>query len=419
VTESAPRRAALAFVFVTVVLDMLALGMIVPVLPKLIVQFEGGDTANAARIYGLFGTVWALMQLVSQPVLGALSDRYGRRPVLLLSTFGLGLDCFLMAWAPSLAWLFVGRVISGITAATFSTASAHRRRTPPEKRAGAYGLLGAAFGIGFVLGPAFGGVLGNTDPRLPFWVAGGFSLLNVLYGVFVLPESLPHERRSAFEWRRANPLGSLRLLRSHRELFGLAGANFLGFIAHEVLPSIFVLYTSYRYGWDNRTVGLFLAGVGVSGMIVSGWLIRTILARLGERRTMLTGLALGTAGFAVYGLAPTSAFIWLGVPLQAMWGLANPASMAIMTRRVPPTEQGQLQGANGSLRGVAGLIGPGLFTRRSQRPSARAPRSIYPAPLVLSQRRCSWALLGVAHDVPRLASRNVATCFAGCCFPHR
>jgi len=364
VTGPAPRRAALAFVFVTVVLDMLALGMIVPVLPKLIVQFEGGDTASAARVAGVFGTVWALMQLVSQPVLGALSDRFGRRPVLLLSTFGLGLDYFLMAWAPSLAWLFVGRVISGITAATFSTASAYIADvTPSEKRASAYGLLGAAFGIGFVLGPAFGGLLGNNDPRLPFWVAGGFSMLNMLYGVFVLPESLPDERRSAFEWRRANPLGSLRLLRSHPELFGLARANFLGFVAHEVLPSIFVFYTSYRYGWDLRMVGFFLAGVGVSGMIVSGWLMRTIVARLGERRTLLTGLALGTAGFACYGLAPTSAFVWLGIPLQAMWGIANPASMAIMTRRVPPTEQGQLQGANGSLRGVAGLIGPGLFTQ--------------------------------------------------------
>ena len=394
VTVPGPRRAALAFIFVTVVLDMLALGMIVPVLPKLIVQFEGGDTANAARIYGVFGTVWALMQLVSQPVLGALSDRYGRRPVLLLSTFGLGLDYFLMAWAPSLAWLFVGRVISGITAATFSTASAYIADvTPPEKRAGAYGLLGAAFGIGFVLGPAFGGVLGNTDPRLPFWVAGGFSLLNVLYGVFVLPESLPHERRSAFEWRRANPLGSLRLLRSHRELSGLAGANFLGFIAHEVLPSVFVLYTSYRYGWDNRTVGLFLAGVGVSGMIVSGWLIRTILARVGERGTLLTGLALGTAGFAVYGLAPTSAFVWLGVPLQAMWGISNPASMAIMTRRVPPTEQGQLQGANGSLRGVAGLIGPLLFTQTFS--AAISPRTTFHlpgAPLVLAAALLAGAL---------------------------
>jgi DHA1 family tetracycline resistance protein-like MFS transporter len=386
VTDSAPRRAALAFIFVTVVLDMLALGMIVPVLPKLIVQFEGGDTASAARIYGVFGTVWALMQLVSQPILGALSDRYGRRPVLLLSTFGLGLDYFLMAWAPSLAWLFVGRVISGITAATFSTASAYIADvTPPEKRAGAYGLLGAAFGIGFVLGPAFGGLLGNTNPRLPFWVAGGIGILNVLYGAFVLPESLPHERRSAFDWRRANPLGSLRLLRSHRELFGLASANFLGFIAHEVLPSVFVLYAGYRYGWNNRTMGLFLAGVGISGMIVSGWLIRVILARLGERRTLLTGLALGTAGFAVYGLAPTSALVWLGVPLQAMWGIANPASLALMTRRVPPTEQGQLQGANGSLRGVAGLIGPGLFTQTfAAAVSPRAALHLPGAPLVLA-----------------------------------
>src|SRR6185436_10902609 len=340
-SSTGPRRAALAFIFVTVVLDMLALGMIVPVFPKLVVEFEGGDTGSAAGIFGVFGAVWALMQLVSQPVLGSLSDRFGRRPVLLLSTFGLGLDYLMMAWAPTLGWLFVGRVISGITAATFATASAYIADvTPQEKRASAYGLLGAAFGVGFVLGPAFGGLLGNSDPRLPFWVAGGFSLLNVAYGVFVLPESLPHERRSAFEWRRANPLGSLRLLRSHRELFGLAGANFLGFIAHEVLPSVFVLYTSYRYGWYNRTVGLFLAGVGVSGMIVSGWLIRTILARVGERGTLLTGLALGIAGFAVYGLAPTSALIWLGVPLQAMWGIANPASMAIMTRRVPPTEQG-------------------------------------------------------------------------------
>jgi MFS transporter, DHA1 family, tetracycline resistance protein len=386
VTDQAPRRAALAFIFVTVVLDMLALGMIVPVLPKLIVEFEGGDTAGAARIYGVFGTVWALMQLVSQPVLGALSDRFGRRPVLLLSTFGLGLDYFLMAWAPSLAWLFVGRVISGITAATFATASAYIADvTPPEKRAGAFGMLGAAFGIGFVLGPAFGGVLGNTDPRLPFWIAGAFSLLNVLYGVVVLPESLPRERRSAFDWRRANPLGSLRLLRSHRELFGLASASFLGFIAHEVLPSVFVLYADYRYGWDNRTMGLFLAGVGISGMIVSGWLIHVVLARLGERRTLLTGLALGTAGFAVYGLAPTSALVWLGVPLQAMWGIANPASMALMTRRVQPNEQGQLQGASGSLRGVAGLIGPGLFTQTfAAAVSPRAAFHLPGAPLVLA-----------------------------------
>jgi len=343
---------------------MLALGMIVPVLPKLVVTFEGGDTASAARIYGLFGTVWALMQFIFSPVLGALSDRFGRRPVILLSTLGLGLDYVLMAWAPTLGWLLVGRVISGITAATFATAGAYIADvTPPEKRAGAFGMLGAAFGVGFVLGPAFGGVLGHVDPRLPFWVAGGFSLVNALYGFFVLPESLPRERRAPFAWRRANPVGSLRLLRSHPEIFGLSTANFLGYMAHEVLPSTFVLYTSYRYAWNERTMGLFLAAVGMGGLVVSGGLVRPIVARFGERRVLLAGLACGATGFAIYGVAPTSALLCLGLPLQALWGLANPASQGLMTRRVHPSEQGQLQGANASLRGIAGLVGPGLFTQ--------------------------------------------------------
>jgi DHA1 family tetracycline resistance protein-like MFS transporter len=358
------RRAALAFVFVTVVLDMLALGIVVPVLPKLVVSFEAGDTARAARIYGVFGTAWALMQFAFSPILGALSDRFGRRPVLLLSTIGLGLDYLMMAWAPSLGWLFVGRVISGITAATFATAGAYVADvTPPERRAGAFGMLGAAFGVGFVLGPAVGGVLGHVGPRLPFWMAGSLSLVNASYGFFVLPESLPPARRAAFSWRRANPLGALRLLRSHAEVFGLAAANFLGYVAHEVLPTTFVLYASYRYAWDERTMGLFLAGVGICGMIVSGGLVQPIVERFGERRTLLAGLCCGAAGFATYGVAPTGALLALGVPLQALWGLAAPASQGLMTRRVDPTAQGQLQGANSSLRGIAGLIGPTLFTQ--------------------------------------------------------
>jgi len=391
-----PRRAALAFVFVTVVLDMLALGMIVPVLPKLVVTFEGGDTASAARIYGVFGTVWALMQFVFSPVLGALSDRFGRRPVILLSNLGLGLDYLLMAWAPTIGWLLVGRVISGITAATFATAGAYIADvTPPEKRAGAFGMLGAAFGVGFVLGPAVGGVLGQIGPRLPFWVAGCFSLVNACYGLFVLPESLPVDRRSPFSWQRANPLGSLKLLRSHPEVFGLAGANFLGFIAHEVLPSTFVLYTSYRYGWDTRTMGLFLAGVGISGMIVSGGLVQPVVSRFGERRVLLAGLALGATGFAVYGVAPTSALLCIGVPLQALWGLSAPAAQGIMTRRMPPTEQGQLQGANASLRGIAGLIGPGLFTQTfAVFIGARAGGHLPGAPLLVASALLAggWAL---------------------------
>src|SRR5215467_12489913 len=213
--KGAARPAAFAFVFITVMLDMLAIGVIIPVLPKLVVEFSGGDAEAAARVYGLFGTVWALMQFVFSPVQGALSDRFGRRPVILISNFGLGLDYIVMALAPSLNWLFLGRVISGITAASISTSYAYVADvTPPGERAARFGLLGAAFGVGFVLGPALGGLAGAVDPRLPFWIAAGLSLANALYGFFILPESLPPERRAPFAWRRANPVGALMLLRS-------------------------------------------------------------------------------------------------------------------------------------------------------------------------------------------------------------
>jgi DHA1 family tetracycline resistance protein-like MFS transporter len=267
---AAPRKAALAFIFVTVVLDMLAIGMIAPVLPKLVLGFVEGDTSYGAQVYGLFATAFALMQFVFSPLVGALSDRFGRRPVVLMSNLGLGLDYVLMALAPSLGWLFVGRVIGGITTASYGTATAYIADvTPVERRAGAFGMLGAAFGIGFVLGPALGGVLGAMHPRLPFAVAAGLSLLNFCYGLLVLPESLPVERRAAFQWRRANPLGSLTLLRSHPELFGLSTVLFLSAFAHEVLPSTFVLYASYRYHWTERDVGLALAAVGICSAIVT------------------------------------------------------------------------------------------------------------------------------------------------------
>src|SRR5262245_13919794 len=269
-----PRRAALAFIFAIVLLDVIALGIVIPVLPKLV---EGmvGDTALGAQVFGLFGTVWALMQFFFSPVLGALSDRYGRRPVLLISMTGHGLDYILMALAPNLVWLFIGRVISGVTAASFSTAYAYIADvTEPAKRAAAFGMVGAAFGIGFVLGPALGGILGSFDPRLPFWVAAAFSLANAAYGWLVLPESLPVERRMAFSWARANPVGSLRLLGQNPVLLGLAGVAFLYHLAHVVLPSTAVLYASYRYGFDDMTMGLTLAAVGIASGIVQGFLIR-------------------------------------------------------------------------------------------------------------------------------------------------
>src|SRR5216683_841611 len=291
---------------------MLALGMIIPVLPKLVMNFLAGDTARAAKVYGLFGTVWALMQFVFAPVLGALSDRYGRRPVILLSNFGLGLDYIFMALSPTLSWLFAGRVISGITAASIPTAGAYIADvTAPEKRAGAFGLMGAAFGIGFVLGPALGGILGGIHPRLPFWVAAGFSLVNAMYGLFVLPESLAPEKRGAFSWRRANPIGALTLLRSHPELFGLATANFLVNLSHVVFPSVFVLYGGYRYGWNESTVGLTMALFGISSMIVQAGLVGPVVKRFGERRALLIGLVCAAAGMTIFALAATGRLFWI------------------------------------------------------------------------------------------------------------
>jgi DHA1 family tetracycline resistance protein-like MFS transporter len=357
------RKAALASIFVTVVLDMLALGIIVPVLPKLVLAFEGGDSASAATIFGVFGTAFAAMQFLFSPLLGALSDRFGRRPVILISNLGLGLDYIVMALAPSVSWLLAGRVISGICAATFSTAGAYIADvTPPEKRASGFGMLSAAFGLGFVVGPAVGGLLGSIEPRLPFWVAAALSLTNAAYGFFILPESLPAERRARFQWQRANPVGALTMLRQHASVFGLAGVVFLSGIAHEVQPTMWVLYTDYRYGWDARTVGLTLAAVGVFSAVVGAGLVRVVVARLGERNSLLMGLACGVVGFIIYALAPVGAMFCAAIPVVSLWGLSGPATQSLMTRHVASSEQGRLQGALSGLQGVAFMIGPGLFT---------------------------------------------------------
>ena len=361
--EAPPRRAAFAFIFLTVLLDVLALGVTIPVFPTLIQGFMPGETAKAAGYYGLFNTVWALAQFFCAPVLGALSDRFGRRPVILLSCLGLGLDYFAMAWAPSLAILFATRVVSGITSASFAAAGAYIADvTPPEKRAASFGMMGAAWGLGFVLGPAVGGWFGERDPRLPFLIAGGLTLLNTLYGLFVLPESLAPERRAPFSWRRANPIGSLVLLRSHARLLSLSCVHFLYQLAHQVLPSVFVLYAGHRFHWKPTQVGALLALVGVCNVLVQGFLVKRAVARLGERACLLVGLVAGAAGFAVYGLAPTERWFWIGVPVFAFIGLFGPAAQGMMTRRAGASEQGRLQGALGSLSGIAGVVGPGLFT---------------------------------------------------------
>jgi DHA1 family tetracycline resistance protein-like MFS transporter len=359
------RKAALLFILITVTLDILALGMIIPVLPHLFEQFLSGDTAEAAQYYGFAGMLWAAMQFIFSPVLGTLSDRFGRRPVVLLSNLGLGLDYILMALAPTVVWLFVGRAISGITAASITTAGAYIADvTPAEKRAAAFGMIGAAFGIGFVIGPALGGVLGDIDPRLPFWVAAGMSLANFCYGWFVLPESLPPEKRTPrFVWRTANPFGSLIWLRDHGRLAGLAAVHFLSSLAHYVLPSTFVLYTAHRYHWGPKEVGWTLGLVGIASAIVQAGLVRRVVPKIGERRALMLGLVFGALGFAIYGWASNGYWMLAGIPVMALWGFGGPATQAMMTRQLEAHEQGRLQGALSSLMGVAGLIGPGLFTQ--------------------------------------------------------
>lgn len=361
-TAGGGKRAAVAFILVTVVLDVLALGLVIPVLPKL-VERMAGSTERAAFVFGIFGTAWALAQFFFSPLFGALSDRFGRRPVLLASSLGLGVDYIFMALAPDLVWLFAGRVVSGITAATFSTATAYIADvTPPEERAARFGLIGAAFGIGFIAGPAIGGLLGTADARLPFWVAAGASLLNTAYGFLVLPESLPPERRRAFSWRRANPVGALKLLQSNPQLFGLSMSTFLFNLAHAVFPPIFVLHAGYRFGWDVGAVGLALAAFGITGGIVQGALVKQVVGRIGERRAMLLGMACGSVGLFLYAIAPRGWMFLLATPVIALWGFIGPATQGMMTRLVSPSEQGQLQGAGSSLMAVASLIGPTLYT---------------------------------------------------------
>lgn len=357
------RRAALAFIFVTVLIDILSFGIIIPVLPHLIIELVGGSIAKAAVWSSAFGTLFMLMQFVCSPIQGALSDRFGRRTVILISSFGLGIDFIVMALAPTLALLFIGRAVSGMCAASFSTANAYIADiTPREKRAASYGMLGAAFGIGFIIGPALGGLLGHVSIRLPFWAAAFLALMNFCYGFFVLPESLPPERRSArFDWSHANPLGAVVLLKRYPQVFSLATVFFLLALAQYSINSTYVLYTDFRFGWGPQAVGWTLALVGLCTAIVQAGLVRKLMPKLGERRMILAGLSFSVAGYLLFGLAPSPWVFVAAIPIFCLAGLAGPAAQAMVTHLVDPHEQGRLQGALTSLQSLAGIFGPALF----------------------------------------------------------
>jgi DHA1 family tetracycline resistance protein-like MFS transporter len=356
-------RHALAFIAVTLLLDTIGFGLIMPVYPRLLVELTGESLGRAAVYGGWLGFVFAAMQFVCAPILGNLSDRYGRRRVLLFAIGSLGIDYIIMGFAPTLAWLFVGRAIAGAAGASFTPAYAYVADiSPPEKRAQNFGVVGAAFGIGFIIGPAIGGLLGTLGPRAPFFAAAALSLINFCYGFFVLPESLPPERRRAFQWRRANPLGTLTQMRKHPVVFGVLGALFLWSLGNQVMPSTWAFYTKLRFGWSEAMIGASFAAVGVVMASSQAIVMRRLVPRLGERRSAMMGIISGAIGYTGFGLATAS---WMMFAMLVSWFLAAivmPTMNAFMSHRISPDAQGELQGAVASLFSLAAIIGPPIMT---------------------------------------------------------
>jgi DHA1 family tetracycline resistance protein-like MFS transporter len=360
---SSERKPAVAFIFVNLVLAIIGFGLLIPVLPRLIVQFQGGDLTSGSHAYGWVVSIYALMQFVGSPILGSLSDRFGRRKIILIATAGSAIDYVIMACAPSLTWLFVARTIAGFTAGVFATANAYIVDvTPPEKRAGAFGLLGAAFGIGFICGPALGGFLGEINIRLPFWVAAGCSAVNCLWGIFVLPESLKPENRRPFSWARANPIGALAALKRFPAVLGLVESFFLLMLAQNMMFSLWALYTGHRYNWTPRDVGFSLAFAGVTMGLVQGGLVKKIVPKLGETRAVTIGLTISGLAYIGYGLAAQGWVMYVIMGAACLAGITGPALQSYITKHIPANEQGAVQGVFGGLQSFAGIPGPFIAT---------------------------------------------------------
>lgn len=380
-------RRAIFFIFVTLLLDSISFGIVIPVLPALIMQLTGKGLGAAATYGGWLAFVFAAMQFLCAPLLGNLSDRYGRRPVLLLCMLALGLDYLVMGFAPRLEWLFIGRLIAGVTGATFAPAYAYIADvSPPEKRAQNFGLLGAAFGMGFILGPAIGGLLGTLGPRAPFFVAAGFALLNVTFGFFALPESLPPEARRPFQWSRANPLGTLRQMRRYPIVLGLASAAFLWQLGHQVLPSVWPFYVMLRFNWSSAGVGYSLAASGVMMAISQGLLTRKLIPALGgERRAAMVGLFAGIAVYLCYAFATQGWMLYVGILGWSIGALAWPSINSILSQEIPASAQGELQGGLASLVSLASILGPLMMTQLfGYAAGAAAPVHFPGAPFLLA-----------------------------------
>jgi DHA1 family tetracycline resistance protein-like MFS transporter len=353
---------ALLFIFITLLVDVIGLGIIIPVLPDLIISILHCNTPHAAVIGGWMMLAYSAMQFLFSPVLGGLSDRFGRRPILLCSLFAFGIDYFILGFANSIPFLFIGRFIAGVTGASFTTASAYIADiSTPQTRAKNFGMIGAAFGLGFIIGPAIGGLLGSFGLRVPFFVAAGLSFANVIYGYFIVPESLKPENRRIFEWKRANPLGALLHLKNYPMLIGLTSAFFLINLAGQSLPSTWAFFGKYRFGWDEGMIGLSLAVVGLSIAIVQGGLNRIIVPKLGEKKSVLFGFTFYAIGMAACAASTSTWMIFIAVVPLALGGLGGPSAQSLMTSQVPANAQGELQGTLTSLISVSAIIGPLLF----------------------------------------------------------
>jgi DHA1 family tetracycline resistance protein-like MFS transporter len=393
------RRAATSFIFITVVLDMLAMSLILPVLPKLIQTLDRGAMSYTTTVVGVFATVFAVMQFVVSPIQGALSDRFGRRPIVLASNFGLGTDYIVMALAPNLPWLFVGRLIAGVASGSVAAAYAYLADvTEPDKRAASFGLIGAAAGIGSIIGPAIGGQLSAFDLRAPFWVAGALSLANALYGLFVLPESLAKDSRGKLEWSHLNPLGALWwLLSTYPKLMPMAGAAFLLTLAAQGVNVIAPLYTIARYDWAPSDIGFLLTGFGVATFAAQAGLVGVVAKWPGERATAIIGLLLSIVGLGLFGWAETGVQFWLGVPFLALGALAQPMLAARFSRSVSAAEQGRLQGARTSIDSLMGVFAPGLFAAIfANVVHDKGPRSWIGAPFIVAAGMIAVAAVLVA-----------------------
>ena len=358
-SNASVRKPAVGFIFITLVLSIVGFGLLIPVLPKLIKEFQGGDFTTGSYSFGWIVSVYALMQFVCSPILGSLSDRFGRRRIILIATAGSAIDYVIMACAPTLAWFFVARIVAGSTAGVLATANAYIADvTPPEKRAQSFGLLGAAFGIGFIIGPALGGLLGKYSLHLPFWFAAGCAALNFIFGYFVLPESLKPENRRAFEWKRANPIGALYAMKRFPAVLGLVECYFILTLAQVMLQTNWALYTEERYGWDTLQVGLSLMFVGVATGLIQATLVKKIVPKLGDTRAVIVGFCISIVAFIGYGSAPYGWMIYAIICVGAFAGISGPALQSYVTKHVPANEQGAVQGVFAGLASLAGIPGP-------------------------------------------------------------